>query len=57
MEKGYSYCQHLKVVVVVGWLVDLRPGNTLVYLSNGSAPTIFTCCHTEIEVVDQTLVT
>ena len=28
--------------------------NRLVYLRDGSAQTIFTCCHTEIEVADQT---
>ena len=26
-----------------------------VYLRDGSAQTIFTCCHTEIEVADQTV--
>ena len=40
---------------IVGWLHALRPSNMLVYLRDGSAQTVnFTCCHTEIEVVDQT---
>ena len=40
--------------MLVRWLVDQRPSNRLVYLRDGSAQTSFTCCHTEIEVADQT---
>ena len=32
----------------------LRPSSMLVYPRDGSAQTIFACCHTEIEVADQT---
>ena len=40
--------------VVVGCLLASRPSNRLVYLRDGSAQTIFTRCHTEIEVADPT---
>ena len=36
------------------WLVAYCPSNTLVYLRDGSAQTICTCCHNGIEVADQT---
>ena len=35
-------------------LVAYRPSNMLVYLGDGSACTISTCCHTEVEAADPT---
>ena len=44
----------LHVDVLFCLLVAYRPSNMRVYLRDGSAQTIFTCCHTEIEAADQT---
>ena len=40
------------VCVLVGCLTSQQ--QAIVYLMYGSAQTIFTCCHTEIEVADPT---
>ena len=42
----------LPVCLLVACLTSQQ--QTIVYLRDGSAQTIFTCCHTEIEVADQT---
>ena len=38
--------------VLFCWLVASRYSNMRVYLRDGSAQTIFTCCHIEIELAD-----